>query len=143
MGHRFIEDIAIADVAFEVYGKTVDELFISAALALLDTMVKNSEKVRGRVAVKFLLEADDLDDLLIRFLNHLVLYKDSKSLIFGRFEVCVKQTGERWIVKCVAHGEKLDEKRHEPRVDVKSATLHMLEVKKTNGEWCGRVVLDV
>ena len=37
---RFLENIATADAAFEAYGKDLNELFESAALALFETMAE-------------------------------------------------------------------------------------------------------
>ena len=39
MPFRFQDEIATADVAFEAWGETQEELFISGAAALLRTMV--------------------------------------------------------------------------------------------------------
>ena len=34
--YKFLEDIAIADIAFEAYGKDLNELFENAALAIFE-----------------------------------------------------------------------------------------------------------
>ena len=34
--YKILEDVAIADIAFEIYGKNLNELFENAALAILE-----------------------------------------------------------------------------------------------------------
>ncbi len=48
MPFRFLEEIATADVAFEAWGDTLQELFISSAAALLGTMTAAPERVARR-----------------------------------------------------------------------------------------------
>jgi SHS2 domain-containing protein len=40
-------------------------------------------------------------------------------------------------------GEPIDLNKHELLVDVKAVTMHLFEVKKLNGEWFARVIVDV
>ena len=40
-------------------------------------------------------------------------------------------------------GESADQKKHKVRVDVKAVTYHLLEVKKTDGKWTAKVILDI
>jgi SHS2 domain-containing protein len=42
-----------------------------------------------------------------------------------------------------AWGESLDWKRHEPKVEVKGATYHMLSVKEEDGGYIAQCVVDV
>ena len=44
---------------------------------------------------------------------------------------------------CIAHGEKIDVVRHEPKVDVKAVTRHLFEVIKDEQSWKAKVLLDI
>ena len=53
MPYKFLEDVAIADVAFVATGKTLEELFESSALAVTNTMVKNLKSIEHKIEKKF------------------------------------------------------------------------------------------
>ncbi len=142
MPFRFIPEIAIADVAFEVTEASINELFEQCALATEEAMV-NTKGVKQTTSKSMKLEADALDRLLIDWLNEVVFYKDSEGLLFSSFKVVVKQSGKNWQLEATAKGEKRDPKRHELRADVKAATWHMFELKETKTGWKARIVEDI
>lgn len=139
MTYRFLENISLADVAFEAKGKTLDEMFVSAAEATTETMVKDLKTVKPKVKRNIRLKAESVEKLLFAFLDELVFLKDSKLLLFSKFRIKVSETSLSGEIS----GEKLDMKKHELLVDVKAITMHMFEVKKEGAFWKARVVLDV
>lgn len=141
MPYKFLEDVAVADVAFEATGKTVDEMFESAALAVTKTMVRNLDDVKSKVKKKISVESDSVEMLLFNFLQEIVFYKDSKKLLFGKFDVKVDE--KKFKVNCTAQGEELDMKKHDLIVDVKAVTLHQFGVEKTKSGWRSQVILDI
>ncbi len=143
MAYMFIEDLSIADVAFEATGKDLDELFGSAADALENTMVKDLKSIKPQISHKFKVAAKDLELLIFRFLEKLVFYKDVEQLVFRKVAVKAKKIPSGYEADCIAEGEKLDPKKHELLVDVKAVTMHMLDVHREDGAWKARIVLDI
>lgn len=143
MPYRFLEDIAIADVAFEATGRTMRELFESAALAVTNTMIKNLDSIDGRTKTKIEVTADNIEMLLFNFLQELVFLKDAKKLLFNKFEIVPFKKGEKWQLKTFAYGEKLDAKKHELLADIKAVSLHNFKVEETKTGWKADVILDV
>lgn len=141
MPYEFFDDVAVADVAFEATGKTLNEMFESAALAVTNTMVKDLDSVVRKTKKKIHVKANKLDMLLFRFLEEVVFYKDSEKLLLSKFSVDVDE--KKMELKCVAEGEELDVKKHELLVDVKAVTLHNFSVEKTKNGWSSRVILDI
>lgn len=141
MPYKFFDDVALADVAFESTGKTLEEMFESAALAVTDTMVKDLGTIRRKVKKKISAKADRMDMLLFAFLQKLVFYKDSEQLLFSKFLVKIKKKPLQ--VSCAAEGEKIDMKKHDLTVDVKGVTLHNFKVEETKKGWRAQVVLDI
>lgn len=149
---RFLPKIALADVAFEAYGKTPAELFDNAACALEKVMVDFAASVKCKAqSAKLRLEAKSLEELLFGFLNELVFLKDSKQLLIRRSKVRVwkSEIGSRksedrcWRLEVNLLSEKINPARHKLRTDVKAVTKHLFEVKKGRDLWKARVVLDV
>jgi SHS2 domain-containing protein len=140
LGHRFLPDIALADVAFEATSNTLSGLFESCAAALTEVMVA-PRTVRSRVTRNFELRADTLDRLLYDFLTELIVVKDVDSLLFSKYQVSVATDGKS--LKAVAKGEAIDRGRHKLRNDAKAVTMHMFGVKRAGRSWKATVVLDI
>lgn len=143
MSYRFLEDVAIADVAFEAKGKTLAELFSNAALAVTNTMVKDVGTVEQRVVKSFELEADDPEMLLYHFLQELVFYKDAELLLFSGYDLDIRQEIGKWRLNATVRGEELSRKKHDLIADVKAVSLHNFKVRRTAQGWRADVILDV
>ena len=140
MGHRFLPDVALADVAFEATSSTVSGLFESCATALSDIMV-DPKTVRQRVTRTFEFRADNLDRLLYDFLTELIVVKDVDSLLFSKYKVRVSRDGKS--LKAVAKGEAIDRARHRLRNDANAVPMHMFGVTRAGKSWKAVVVLDI
>lgn|SRR5574337_611275 len=143
MRYRFLEDIAIADVAFEAEGKTLAELFTNAASALTNTMVKRLDSVEQKVKKTVQLPAADPEMLLYSFLQRLVYYKDARLLLFSRYEFVIVEEKGKWRLKATIHGEQINQEKHQLVADVKAVSLHNFKVRKTVNGWLAEVILDV
>ena len=138
--YRFLEDVAIADSAFEAEAESLEDLFRTCAIALFDVMADTST-IESKSKEDVELVSDNLDELLFDWLAELIYLKDSKSMLFGRFEVKIEQA-DGFKLTASAWGESADQKKHKVRVDVKAVTYHLLEVKQVDSKWMAKVVLD-
>lgn len=143
MPYRYLEDIAIADVAFEAWGGSCAEMFVAAADALMNVMVADLATIRTEEALEFHLEQEQLDLLLFDFLNELVFYKDARSLLLRITSLALGASGPPFTLFAVAGGERPDPARHQLLVDVKAVTLHRFRVVETETGWRAEVVLDI
>ena len=133
-------DLTTADVAFEAYGRDLNELFANAALAMFEVML-NTAKVKPKVERKVEVKADDLQGLLFEWLNELLFYYGSENLAFSEFEVKVDE--ENFKVEALCRGEEIDPERHETKTEVKAATYHKMKIEKSDGKWKAQVILDI
>lgn len=143
MPYRFLEDIATADVAFEAWGGTREELFISAADALLATMVETPQQVPRREEITVRLEDGEQDLLLWSFLQELIFLKDARKLLLHAASVRIGERNGNFTLEATMLGERIDVRRHRLLVDVKAATLHRLRLLFEDNLWKATVVLDV
>jgi len=143
MSYRFLEDVAIADVAFDARGRTLAELFTNAALAVTNTMVRDVKTVEPRVAKNFELEAHDPEMLLYYFLQELVYYKDAELLLFSGYDLDISRKIGKWRLNAKLRGEKISPEKHDLGADVKAVSLHQFKVRKTAQGWRADVILDV
>jgi SHS2 domain-containing protein len=138
MPFKINEEIAIADVAIEVWAETIEGLFQDSGLAVSEVMV-DTKTVEQKIELDISLNSTSVEMLLYDFLSEIVYLKDAKSLLFSRFDVKINELdlfAKLW-------GEKIDRERHHLRTDVKAVTLYRFEVKKENGIWKAEFVLDI
>lgn len=139
----FLENVAVADAAFEATGDSPSELFLAAAEAVIETMV-DRRTVSAGLERTIEQEEDDLDTLLFGWLSQIVFLKDAEALVFCDVTVTVDRgQGESWRLRGTLRGEAIDQARHELRADVKAVTKHLYGVSQKNGRWFARVVLDI
>ena len=143
-GFRFLEDIALADLAFEAWGETPTELFVAASEGLAEAMA-NPNTVDTIWQQDIQLSQGSLKDLLFDWLSQLVFLKDAESVVFHGVQVQVWEDTDQktWQVRGTVLGEPIDQTRQELRADVKAVTKHMYEVEEHPGRYRTRVVLDV
>jgi SHS2 domain-containing protein len=116
----------------------MEEAFQNVAFALYSVMV-NVNRVIHREKREISVTAPDAELLLVEWLNALLSLSDIERMMFSRFEVEISGMN----LNGAAWGEQLDKKRHEPGVEVKGATYHMLSVKNEEGVFIAQCVVDV
>lgn len=143
MTYRFLDGIAMADVAFEATGENLAELFVAASDATINTMIDSIDGILPKTSRKIQLRNGQLDLLLFDFLQELIYYKDADGLLLRVPQVEIEQQGDEFRLAATGFGEEFDPTRHEPRSDVKAVTLHQFTVERTPEGWRCLVILDV
>ncbi|NYT00367.1 MAG: archease [Methanocellales archaeon] len=136
---EFLE-FATADVCFKAYGKTLEDVFANAALAMFDVMLE-TDNVKPIIVKNIDVKGEDLESLMFEWLNELLFYVDSGSLGFSRFDVHIDENQMKLSAK--VSGEPIDQARHRTKTDIKACTYHGMEIKQINGIWAAQVILDV
>ena len=139
--YKFLEDIAIADIAYEAYGKNLNELFENAAMAIFELSAE-IKTVEAKEKIEFELENQKLDNLLYDFLSEILFLKDSKYVVFRKVEVEIKE-GNPNKLKAVLHGDTINPNKQHLENDIKAVTMHMFELKKYKDGYKARIVVDI
>ena len=139
--YKFLEDVAIADIAYEAYGKDLSEMFENAAFAIFE-LSANLKTVEARQKIEFELENKTIENLLYDFLSEILFLKDSKYMVFKKVKVSVSE-GEKFKLKAVLEGDSINPEKQQLENDIKAVTMHMFEVKKEKSCYKATVVLDI
>ena len=126
-----------ADVGVIGRGATIEEAFESAARATFALMA-DFEQVRPVDTIALDFEEADVEIALVRWLNLLLALSHERGLVFSRF--WIERDGVNW--RGGASGE-LWRPGLDRGVEVKGATLTMLQVKQDAAGWEARCVVDV
>jgi SHS2 domain-containing protein len=152
MPWRFLEGRTTADVAFSAEGRTIEELFVSAAEAVLATMVEHPLALAPREVRTVSLSAESAEMLLFELLQTVIFHKDAERLLLRVVEVSIHgpiegssaaPVGSTWSCTATLRGEKADRNSHELLADVKAVTLQGYRVTPTASGWEAEVILDV
>jgi SHS2 domain-containing protein len=139
---KFLDNIAIADTAFTIHGKTVEELFKNAGIAFTASM-SDIVTILARDERIVKIKNKKLDLLLFDFLNELLFLKDSEGLLFSQFSIKISKQNNLNYLEASLKGEKADPNRHKITTDIKAITLHLFTLNKNKNGYTARVVLDI
>lgn len=128
-----------ADIGIRGIGRSVDEAFEQAGLALTAVVVM-PDAVQPMTSVTIEGAATDLEVLLVDWLNAIVFEMATRRMLFGAFDVSIHDAH----LTATAIGESVDPVRHEPAVEIKGATYTALRVERqSDGAWLAQCVVDV
>ena len=128
-----------ADIGIIAYGADIKELFSNAALALF-SLITEPDSVEQKLHLNLEVSSEDIDSLLIEWLNELIYFFDTKRMLFNRFDIGIVTNYE---LKVACYGEEFDPMKHKIKVGVKAATYHMLKLVKSGDGYKARIILDI
>jgi SHS2 domain-containing protein len=114
-----------ADVGVKAYGKTVSEAFEHAAEAMFD-IITDTSTIHPVGQYDIMLEAPDLEQLLVDWLSKLLFLNGAYNLVFGKFQVTIN--GNR--LSAHVFGEQYSDAKHKMGTEIKAVTYHMLQVQE-------------
>jgi SHS2 domain-containing protein len=128
-------------VGYRAYGKTMDEAFANAALAMFEVMTDTS-KIKPATQKNIAIESEDPFALLYDWLSELIYLHDAENLVFSRFEIEIAQTDQdKYSLNASVWGEAFNLHQHESREEVKAVTYHRMQIKEEDG-YMVQVILD-
>lgn len=140
-GYEFLEHVS--DAYIMAYGKTLNESFEKAAMAMFEVMTDINSiepKIENEVEVK----AKDEYELLYNWLETLLIKFDIEGMLYSKFNVYeIKKKNEEFVLKAKIYGEPFDINKHIPKVEVKAITFHQMEILKKNDAYILKFILDL
>ncbi|MEB3759586.1 MAG: archease [Desulfurococcales archaeon] len=132
-----------ADVLIESIGRTLEEAFEQAAIAVYE-VITDTSKVYPTTRVDIDIEGDDLENLLYRWIEELLIYTDSEGLVFSRFTVCrIEEANGKYRITSSAWGEQFNPEKHEERTIVKAMTYAQMKIEREDRCWRLQFVVDI
>ncbi|MDT7872277.1 archease [Sulfolobus sp. SCGC AB-777_G06] len=129
-----------ADIGIKAYGRDLNEAFENAALAVFE-VITDTSKVEPKESREIEIDGMDLENLLYRWIESLLVYYDSELFLFGKFKVKIDLENLR--LNAIAWGEKFNPDKHERRTVVKAMTYHEMSIVKTNNGYELTFVVDI
>jgi SHS2 domain-containing protein len=140
---KFWEIDHSGDVGIDACGADLAELIENATRGLFALQYRGSvaEVTTRSVGVV----SESLEDLLVDWLSEVIALGGANGELYGSVEVtAVTGEGSSTVEAAgVVRGEPFDDKRHQPRFDVKAATYHGLDVRRVADGLRARIILDL
>ena len=129
-----------ADIGLIVYGQDLKTLFENAGEAFFH-LITDLKRVRQREERRIELKGENLERLMVDWLNELLYLHEVENFLFKKFEVEV--VGEQEGLKARMKGESFQEGVHLIKTEVKAVTYHQVQVKREDGNWRAQVIVDL
>ncbi len=128
-----------ADIGIVAYGADIKQVFANAALGLFNLMA-DLDDFKEDHQRQLELSAEDVEILLVEWLNELIYIFDVEHIIFKRFEIDELTTNQ---IRARCFGEKVKPGQHKLKREIKAATYHMLRISKDDGSYKVQVIFDI
>ena len=136
-GHTLLDHTA--DIGIKVYAKDLDGLFIEAARALVQLLVKGDP--HGRLSKRHIsIEGTDLSDLMVRWLGEILYLYEGEHLIANDFPDLKVGPG---VLNASVNAFPYKPGRHEVLTEIKGVTYHESRVLEGNDHWEATVIFDI
>lgn len=127
-----------ADIGLKAYGKTLNEAFENAGLAIFNIITDTSD-VKPSTEIEFEITSEDEVSLLYDYLEELLFYHEVEFMLFSQFHV---EIDENLHLKAKIIGEGINWEKHERKTEIKAITFHKMAIKKDDGV-CLRAIVDL
>jgi SHS2 domain-containing protein len=128
-----------ADVGFEAFGSTRDEVFANAARALMNLIV-DLDTIKPSDEVTLEIHGPDPESVLVNWLSEILYLHDAERWLFRDFEI---QSIHDDSLSALACGEKFQRSRHQTKLQVKAITYHQLALETNPQGWRAQVYVDI
>ena len=126
-----------ADIGLRVFGKDLKELFQNAAEALFSVICK-IKKVKPKDLEVIEVKADNLEELMLNWLQALIAIVDTTEKFFSKFKI--EEIDEKH-VKARIYGEPIKPELGE--TVVKAVTMYNYKLEKTDKGYKATITLDI
>lgn len=132
-----------ADAGVKIIAGTVEELFQGAAEGMYSVMGCSGKGTLQETRT-LELEEDNLDILLVSFLNELNYYISTYYQVFQPIKkIRINHTDDSHTLLCEAEVKILDREELDNIAEIKAVTYHQLEIKKENDSYHTQIIFDL
>lgn len=139
MKYKFFEHTA--DVKFQAFGKTLDEAFSNAALAMVKVITESTIQKKKKETIK--VSSEDEQALLYDFLEQFLVFLDSDGFLLSEVEsISILEKNGVFSLDAVVWGDSV-KPEYEINTHIKAVTYNQMFLKKNESGFVVQVVLDL
>jgi SHS2 domain-containing protein len=126
LSYRYLDHAT--DAFIELDAASLEEAFSLAAKSVIETILDTNsveEKQERQLTVK----GKDLSYLLYNWLEELIILTITDGFAWKSIKLVIKKNSE-YEITATMKGEEFDFKKHNFKVEIKSPTFHLMEIKQ-------------
>jgi SHS2 domain-containing protein len=127
-----------ADGGFKIWAPDLKNFFKQAALALF-TMMTDLKFVEERQTYKVEIQSQNLEELMIQWLNELIYLYDYHHVFLKSFQI---EHIDQQYLRALVSGETINMDKHPLDLEVKAATYHGFAIKQDEG-YHATIIVDL
>ena len=128
-----------ADIGIIAYGADIKQVFSNAAHGLF-SLITDVENIKENLQREIIISSQDIESLLVEWLNELIYIFDVEHLVFKRFEIDAI-IDNKLSARCF--GDRINPRKKKIKREVKAATYHMLTISKVNNGYKVQIIFDI
>jgi SHS2 domain-containing protein len=138
MKYKYLDHTA--DAKFQAFGKSLEEAFENAALAVFNLIVK-TEDVKPKIVKKISVQSRKKESLLYDFIEELLYLLDTEGFVLNKIEnLKIEEKDEMFHLHAKAWGDSY--KHYEVHGSAKSVTYNDMFIKEEKDQVTVQVVID-
>jgi SHS2 domain-containing protein len=138
--YKFIDHTA--DIAFEVSGDSLEELFTASVKAWRSSVVDETKYLKRDIK-KFKLKATSKEQLLVDFISELNFKLFARNWLFNFVVLLeIKQKNDSWILTTEIEGMPLSQDIN-IKQEIKAITFHRMNIERTENQYRTLIVFDI
>jgi SHS2 domain-containing protein len=131
-----------ADIAVDIRGKRLSELFTASAYAWLEAITEQSTNSFETKIIS--LGDENLEVLLVSFISELNFFFQSDNWIMSSIQkIDIDRKDDLWNLSAVVLGGNFDRNKFKLKSEIKAVTYHQMKIKEVDGEFSTRIVFDI
>lgn len=138
MSYKYLEHAT--DAFIEVNAPNLEEAFVVAAKSVANTIF-DTDRVDEKKERQIKVTGKDLNYLLYNWLEELIILTITEGFAWKTVKLKLEKDQE-YRISATFLGEEIDFKKHHFKVEIKSPTFHLMEIKQ-NGDVLMRYLLDL
>ncbi len=128
-----------ADIGIRVKGESLKDLFVNSALSLFELSSRRQyTRDKKHTVVCVSLNASNIEELYVNWLNELLSLSSVKQLIFHNIKIDILDD-KKLEARCTGSSMV----NYKVNIEIKAATYHRLKIAKVKDGWRAEVILDV
>ena len=128
-----------ADLGIVVKGVDAKDVFVRAAYAMTDLIVKADMSKKG-TKKKISVEGGDFPDLMVRWLGEILYLFNGEHLVVSGIEISSIRPIRLQSTLTVV---PLKRGHHEILREIKAVTYHQISVQRLDDDWEARIIFDI
>lgn len=139
---EFLDDEAIADIAFIVKNDSIKSVFLEAGETIF-SLQTDTTLLDEDLSFSFKLSGANYERLLYNILAEILYYKDAELFFPKSMEIEFKEANDEIIAIGQFHGTIFNDEIHTRGNDIKAITMHDFYLKQVSEGWEAYILIDI